>query len=55
MEGQITSKRLLEEIQEPLQDFHPTESQKLVLVQVINTLSNNLPEAFFKLKLQLLR
>ena len=50
MEGQINSSKLLEEIKVPLLGLNPTKSQKMVLIQVIDTLSNNLPEAFLKLK-----
>lgn len=50
MEGQINSSKLLEDIKAPMEGLKPTKSQKMVLVQVIDTLSNNLPEAFLKLK-----
>ncbi|MEY8850091.1 hypothetical protein AB9K26_14825 [Psychroserpens sp. XS_ASV72] len=50
MEGQISSSKLLEEIKAPLLGLKPTKSQKILLIQVIDTLSNNLPEAFLKLK-----
>ncbi|RSK41887.1 hypothetical protein [Mangrovimonas spongiae] len=50
IEGQINSSKLLEEIKAPMQGIEPTKSQRLILIQVIDTLSNNLPEAFLKLK-----
>lgn len=50
MEGKINSSRLLDEIKAPLKDVQPTKNQKQLMIKVIDTLSNNLPEAFFKLK-----
>ncbi|MBU2926926.1 hypothetical protein [Winogradskyella psychrotolerans] len=50
MEGQINSSRLLDEIKAPLKDIQPTKNQKQLMIKVINRLSNNLPEAFLKLK-----
>lgn len=50
MEGQINSTRLLEEIKAPLLEIQPTTNQKQLMVKVIDQLSNNLPEAFLKLK-----
>lgn len=50
MEGQINSSKLLEEIKSPMQGLKPTKSQKHLLIQVIDTLSNNLPDAFLELK-----
>ena len=50
MEGQINSLRLLEEIKAPLKDIQPTKNQKQLMIKVIDRLSNNLPEAFLKLK-----
>lgn len=50
MEGKINSARLLDEIKAPLKDIQPTKNQKQLMKKVIDTLSNNLPEAFLKLK-----
>ena len=50
MEGKINSARLLDEIKAPLKNIQPTKNQKQLMIKVIDTLSNNLPEAFFKLK-----
>jgi hypothetical protein len=50
MEGKINSVRLLDEIKAPLKDIQPTKNQKQLMIKVIDTLSNNLPEAFLKLK-----
>lgn len=50
MEGKINSTRLLEEIKAPLKAIQPTKNQKLLMIKVIDRLSNNLPEAFLKLK-----
>lgn len=50
MEGKIKSERLLEEIKEPLTLIKPNLNQKQLMLKVIDKLSNNLPEAFFKLK-----
>ncbi len=50
MEGKISSARLLDEIKAPLKDIQPTKNQKQLMIKVIDTLSNNLPEAFFELK-----
>ncbi len=50
MEGKINSSRLLEEIKKPLENIQPTINQKQLMFKVINKLSDNLPEAFFKLK-----
>jgi len=50
MEGKINSSRLLGEIKAPLKDVKPTRNQKQLMIKVIDALSNNLPEAFFKLK-----
>lgn len=50
MEGRLSSDRLLSEIKEPLEHMSPTESQRVILVRVIENLSKNLPEAFLKLK-----
>ncbi|WP_274474013.1 hypothetical protein [Mangrovimonas aestuarii] len=50
MEGEINSSRLLVEIKEPINTINPTSNQKYLMVQVINTLSNNLPDAFLNLK-----
>ncbi len=50
MEGKINSNRLLEEIKQPLANNQPTINQKQLMLKVINKLSNNLPEAFLKLK-----
>ncbi|WP_179318850.1 hypothetical protein [Winogradskyella helgolandensis] len=50
MEGQINSSRLLDEIKAPLKDIQPTKNQKQLMIKVIDRLSNNLPEAFLKLK-----
>ncbi|WP_055442752.1 hypothetical protein [Lacinutrix himadriensis] len=50
MEGKINSTRLLEEIKAPIKGVQPTKNQKQLMIKVIDTLSNNLPEAFFKLK-----
>ncbi|WP_028892175.1 hypothetical protein [Tenacibaculum sp. 47A_GOM-205m] len=50
MEGKINSNRLLEEIKEPLKGITPTINQKQLMFKVINKLSDNLPEAFLKLK-----
>lgn len=50
MEGKINSSRLLEEIKAPLKGIKPTKNQKQLMIKVIDTLSNNLPEAFLKLK-----
>jgi hypothetical protein len=50
MEGKINSTRLLEEIKEPLDGIIISESQRNLMIQVINRLSKNLPDAFFKIK-----
>lgn len=50
MEGKINSDRLLDEIKEPLKHIQPTLNQKQLMFKVIDKLSNNLPEAFLKLK-----
>ena len=50
MEGHIDSSRLLKEIEAPLKGLNPTSHQKIILMQVIDNLSVNLPEAFLKLK-----
>ncbi|MEH1006413.1 MULTISPECIES: hypothetical protein [unclassified Winogradskyella] len=50
MEGHINSKRLLDEIKAPLKAICPTKNQKQLMIKVIDTLSNNLPEAFLELK-----
>ncbi|WP_053975948.1 hypothetical protein [Mangrovimonas xylaniphaga] len=50
MEGEINSSKLLEEIKEPIQGIEATDNQKLLMTQVIDKLSNNLPEAFLYLK-----
>jgi hypothetical protein len=50
MEGKINSARLLEETKEPLEGMIISESQRNLMIQVINRLSKNLPEAFSKLK-----
>jgi len=50
MEGKINSDRLLDEIKEPLKHIQPTLNQKQLMYKVIDKLSNNLPEAFLKLK-----
>ncbi|WP_458628069.1 hypothetical protein [Winogradskyella sp. PC D3.3] len=50
MEGKINSSRLLEEIKAPLKNIQPSKNQKQLMIKVIDRLSNNLPEAFLKLK-----
>jgi hypothetical protein len=50
MEGKISSARLLQEIKEPLKGMIITQSQRNTMIQVINRLSKNLPDAFLKLK-----
>lgn len=50
MEGKINSTRLLYEIKAPLIDVQATTNQKQLMIKVIDKLSNNLPEAFLKLK-----
>lgn len=50
MEGHINSNRLLDEIKAPLKAIQPTKNQKQLMIKVIDTLSNNLPEAFLQLK-----
>ena len=50
MEGKINSDKLLEEIKQPLELIEPTLNQKQLMFKVIDKLSNNLPEAFLKLK-----
>lgn len=50
MEGEINSNRLYQEIQEPIIEIKPDENQKQLMIQVIDNLSNNLPEAFLSLK-----
>ncbi|WP_178991066.1 hypothetical protein [Winogradskyella schleiferi] len=50
MEGHINSSRLLDEIKAPLKAIQPTKNQKQLMIKVIDTLSNNLPEAFLELK-----
>lgn len=50
MEGLINSNRLLEDIKAPLKAIQPTKNQKQLMIKVIDTLSNNLPEAFLRLK-----
>lgn len=50
IEGKINSNRLLEEITKPLTNIQPTINQKQLMLKVINKLSDNLPEAFLKLK-----
>ncbi|WP_405574929.1 hypothetical protein [Winogradskyella sp. Asnod2-B02-A] len=50
MEGHINSNRLLDEIKAPLKTIQPTKNQKQLMIKVIDTLSNNLPEAFLELK-----
>lgn len=50
MEGKINTSRLLDEIKAPLIGIEPTKNQKQLMIRVIDTLSNNLPEAFLKLK-----
>lgn len=50
MEGKINSARLLQEIKEPLKGIIITDNQRNTMIQVIDRLSKNLPEAFLKLK-----
>ena len=50
MEGRINSNRLLAEIKAPLKAIQPTKNQKQLMIKVIDTLSNNLPDAFSQLK-----
>jgi hypothetical protein len=50
MEGKISSARLLQEIKEPLEGMIITQNQRNTMIQVINRLSKNLPDAFLKLK-----
>ena len=50
MEGKINSARLLQEIKEPLEGITITDNQRDLMIQVIDRLSKNLPEAFSKLK-----
>lgn len=54
MEGLTPADKLLEEIKEPMQDLSPAPSQKSLMIQVMDKLSRNLPEAFSELKSQLL-
>ncbi len=50
MEGKINSAKLLQEIKEPIKGIVLTESRRNLMIQVIDHLSKNLPEAFSKLK-----
>lgn len=50
MECQINSDLLFKEIKAPLQNIKPTQSQKELMIKVLNQLSINLPEAFLKLR-----
>lgn len=50
MEGKSNAARLFQEIKEPLEGLTITENQRNTMIQVINRLSKNLPEAFSKLK-----
>lgn len=50
MEGKINSVRLLQEIKEPLEGIIISEKERNLMIQVIDRLSKNLPEAFSKLK-----
>jgi hypothetical protein len=50
MEGKLNSERLLEELKKPLVHLSPDLNQRQLMLKVIDTLSNNLPEAFSKLK-----
>jgi hypothetical protein len=50
MEGKINSVRLLQEIKEPLEGIIISEKERNLMIQVIDRLSKNLPEAFLKLK-----
>jgi hypothetical protein len=50
MEGKINSVRLLQEIKEPLEGIVISEKERNLMIQVIDRLSKNLPEAFSKLK-----
>ena len=54
MEGVINSQKLLKELKEGLKDVETSLSQQQLLIQVINKLSKNLPEVFFKLKSHIL-
>lgn len=55
MEGIINSNKLLEELKEGLKDVETSLNQQQLLIQVINKLSKNLPEAFLKLKSHILK
>tara|TARA_R110001592_G_scaffold38190_7_gene126287 strand:+ start:6846 stop:8285 length:1440 start_codon:yes stop_codon:yes gene_type:complete len=55
MEGIINSKKLLAELKEGLKDVDITVNQQPLMIQVINKLSKNLPEAFLKLKSHILK
>ena len=46
----VNSNRLLAEIKAPLKAIQPTKNQKQLMIKVIDTLSNNLPDAFSQLK-----
>ena len=50
MEGKISESKLTTEMKEPLNGISPTENQKQLMLQVMNKLSRNLPEAFLQLK-----
>lgn len=50
MEGEISSERLLKEIQTPIENLKLVNNQKQLMIQVIDKLSQNLPEAFLSLK-----
>ena len=54
MEGIINSKKLLEELKEGLKDVVITLNQQQLMIQVINKLSKNLPNSFYKLKSHIL-
>ena len=50
MEGKINTTKLLEEIKEPIEGTKHTLNQKQHMINVIDKLSKNLPEAFLQLK-----
>tara|TARA_R110002073_G_scaffold279026_1_gene443113 strand:- start:388601 stop:390016 length:1416 start_codon:yes stop_codon:yes gene_type:complete len=50
MQGKINAVKLLEEIKEPIEGTKHTLNQKQHMINVIDKLSKNLPEAFLQLK-----
>ena len=55
MDGIINSKKLLIELKDALEEVVITLNQQQLMIQVINKLSKNLPDAFFELKSHILK